>query len=426
MLADRIRAAHDSRTPLRIMGARTWLAAMRPCDGDRLDVSTHAGIVEYVPGDLTITVRAGTSMRDIAAVTGAEGQWLALDPFGDPAGTIGATVATASDGPLASTFGRVRDLVLGLEVITGGGEVTRAGGRVVKNVAGFDLVRLHVGAWGTLGVITEISLRLHARPEVDETLCITGDPRQALEAWLAPLATAALAPYAVELLNAPLAQAIGLEARTTLLVRLAGNEDRVRAQREALASLGDVRVAPPDTFARLARALPSDALTARVSHERTRVFDTWRHVAAACARHQAWQPRLCASLARGLVRVSLPLDADAPMVSDWGAFTRTLAPPGAHTAWQQLPAEAWPHVASPVADTLSQRLRATLDPAHILNRGLLGEPMSDDLAANAVHGDDRVAMNGASGVDHRATHGASDVDRDATRPPDAPSTTPTA
>ncbi|HMS03329.1 MAG TPA: hypothetical protein PKE51_10160, partial [Gemmatimonadaceae bacterium] len=142
----------------------------------------------------------------------------------------------------------------------------------------------------------------------------------------------------------------------------------------------------------------------------------------------AWQPRLCASLARGLVRVSLPLDADAdaPMVSDWGAFTRTLAPPGAHTAWQQLPAEAWPHVASPVADTLSQRLRATLDPAHILNRGLLGEPMSDDLAANAVHGDDRVAMNGASGVDHRATHGASDVDRDATRPPDAPSTTPTA
>jgi hypothetical protein len=152
-----------------------------------------------------------------------------------------------------------------------------------------------------------------------------------------------------------------------------------------------------------------------------------------------------------LVRVSLPLDADAPMVSDWGAFTRTLAPPGAHTAWQQLPAEAWPHVASPVADTLSQRLRATLDPAHILNRGLLGEPMPDDLVANgasgvdhrasgvdhrAAHrasgvdhrasGVDHRAVHSASGVDHRATHGAPGADRDATRPPDAPSTTPTA
>lgn len=390
MLADRIRTAHATRAPLRIVGARTWLEAMRPCAGEVLDVSAHAGIIEYVPGDLTMTVRAGTSLRDIAAVTAAEGQWLALDPFGDPAGTIGATVATASDGPLASTFGRVRDLVLGLEVITGTGEVTRAGGRVVKNVAGFDLVRLHVGAWGTLGVITEISLRLHARPEVDETLLITGDPRQPLEAWLAPLATAALAPYAVELINAPLARALGFAAHTTLLVRLAGNGDRVRAQREALAPLGDVRVAPPDTFAQLTRALPSDALTAGVSHERTRVLETWRHVEAACARPEAAPPLLCASLHRGLVRVALPLGADAPAVSDQEEFTRRLAPPGAHTAWLQLPATAWSHVPCAVGDLLSTRLRATFDPAHILNRGLLGEPVAPadptDRRATPGHG----------------------------------------
>lgn len=376
VLPARIASAHATRTPLRPRGAGTWLTAQRPISGDVLDVSTHTGIVEYVPGDLTITARAGTSLRELRDVTAAEGQWLALEPFGEPIGTIGATVATASDGPLAPTFGRVRDLVLGLEVITGTGEVTRAGGRVVKNVAGFDLVRLHVGAWGTLGVITEVTMRLRARPEVDETYVVTGDPRATLEAWLAPLASLSLAPMALELINAPFAQLLGLSAGTTLLIRLGGNADRVAAQRRALDALGDVVRAPDDLFARLAASTTPSMIAARVSHERTRMFDTWRHVSTACTRHQAWRPLLSASLARGLVRVMLPPPDAAPQVTDWGEFTRTLAPPGAHTAWEQLPADAWRHVPSAVVDTLSTRLRAALDPAHVLNRGLLGEPFS--------------------------------------------------
>src|SRR5439155_9619738 len=100
------------------------------------------GIVEYVPGDLTLTARAGTTLAEIRDATAAEQQWLALDPHGSDDGTIGATVATASAGPLATAFGTPRDLVLGVEFLTGGGALARGGGRVVKNVAGFDLVRL--------------------------------------------------------------------------------------------------------------------------------------------------------------------------------------------------------------------------------------------------------------------------------------------
>lgn len=377
VLASRIASAYASRVPLRPRGAGTWLSAQRPIEGELLDVGAHRGIVEYVPGDLTITARAGTSLRELADITAAERQWLALEPFGDPAGTIGATVATASDGPLAPAFGRVRDLVLGLEVITGTGEVTRAGGRVVKNVAGFDLVRLHVGAWGTLGVISEVTLRLRARPEVDETYVVTGDPRATLEAWLAPLASTSMAPLALELINGPLAQHLGLPARPSLLVRLGGNADRVAVQRRALDLLGEVTPASSTLFAQLAACGTLDGLSARVSHERSRLFDTWRHVAAACSRHQAWRPLLSASLSRGIVRVFLPLPDASPRVSDWGEFTRTLAPPGAHAAWECLPADAWPHVPSAVADRLSVRLRAALDPAHVLNRGLLGEPLSN-------------------------------------------------
>src|SRR5919199_245968 len=84
----------------------------------------------------------------------------------------GARWRTASYGPLATAFGTPRDAVLGAEFVTGTGAVVRGGGRVVKNVAGFDLVRLVIGAWGTLGVLTEITVRLRARPEIDETVAV--------------------------------------------------------------------------------------------------------------------------------------------------------------------------------------------------------------------------------------------------------------
>jgi len=373
-LTDRIANAHATRTPLRIRCGGSWLHAGRPCAGDSLDLRTLSGVIDYEPGDLTLTAYAGTTLQELDRITGAERQWLALDPHAAPSATIGATVATASDGPLASTFGRMRDLVLGLECITGTGERVRAGGRVVKNVAGFDLIRLHTGAWGTLGVITEVTMRLRARPEQDVLFAIYADDRTSLERRLAPLAGLPIAPLALELLNASLAASLGLESRLCLLVRLGGNADRVAAQRSALDAVGDVQEVTHDTLTTLSAGDPVDHLVARITHEPSRITDTWRHVSAFCDAHAVWQPNMRGSLRRGLVRVSMPAQpVDAPNIGDWAAFVRNIAPPGAHVTWEQLPAHAWPHVPSPVADRISMGLRRALDPAHILNRGVLGE-----------------------------------------------------
>ncbi|PYP65762.1 MAG: hypothetical protein DMD26_09925, partial [Gemmatimonadetes bacterium] len=150
---EQVRDAAARERRLRIAGGETWLDANRPVRaGATLVMRSLSGIVEYEPGDLTLTARAGTTMDEIARATSAHGQWLALDPFGDPArATLGATIATASSGPLARAFGAPRDVTLGVEFVTGRGDVARGGGRVVKNVAGFDLTRLLTGSWGSLG-----------------------------------------------------------------------------------------------------------------------------------------------------------------------------------------------------------------------------------------------------------------------------------
>jgi len=163
-VAAAIREAGAAGTPLRIVGRGTWLDAGSPVNSDtRLSLGDDAGIQAYAPGDLTMTVRAGTTLREVAETLARRDQWMALDPEGDADGTIGATVATCSYGPAAALFGTPRDQVLGMTVVLGNGDIIRPGGRVVKNVAGFDLTRLMIGAWGTLGVITEVTLRVRSR-----------------------------------------------------------------------------------------------------------------------------------------------------------------------------------------------------------------------------------------------------------------------
>lgn len=172
-IRERVRDALDRRTPVRIVGAGTWLDAGSSVDAaERISTRALDHIVDYVPGDLTLTAGAGTPLCVIDEATRKENQWLALDPLGTDEGTIGATFATASFGALATGFGTPRDLALGIEYVTGRGDLARAGGRVVKNVAGFDITRLMTGAWGTLGILTEITVRLHARPEREITLAM--------------------------------------------------------------------------------------------------------------------------------------------------------------------------------------------------------------------------------------------------------------
>ncbi|MGI8510725.1 MAG: FAD-binding oxidoreductase [Gemmatimonadaceae bacterium] len=163
-IAAAISDAAERGESLRIVGRGAWLDAGHRVTATRqLSLAEDSGIVAYTPGDLTITVRAGTTIGEISEALRSHEQWLALDPAGGPDGTIGATVATCSYGPSAALFGTPRDQVLGITAVTGNGDIIKPGGRVVKNVAGFDLTRLMIGAWGTLGVITEVTLRVRSR-----------------------------------------------------------------------------------------------------------------------------------------------------------------------------------------------------------------------------------------------------------------------
>jgi glycolate oxidase FAD binding subunit len=215
--------------PLRIAGRETWAgrtASVAPT-ATVLHADALAGIVEYVPGDLTLTARAGTTIAEIDDATGPHAQWCPLLPWGGDDGSLGATFATATHGPCSTSLGAPRDFAIGMEFVDGTGARVRAGGRVVKNVAGFDLTRLMIGSWGTLGVITEVSMRLRARPAADETwsVAIDTDDRAAQER-LATFRRGPLAPLAIE----------QLDGRT--LVRIGGNAAFVAASRHAVKALG--------------------------------------------------------------------------------------------------------------------------------------------------------------------------------------------
>ncbi|HJU69264.1 MAG TPA: FAD-binding protein [Gemmatimonadaceae bacterium] len=366
---DAVRDAAASQSPLRLAGRGTWLGAGRPVRATRtLSLSSHTGVVQYEPGDFTLTARAGTTLAELASATLPHRQFLALDPYGDPNGTLGATVATGAGGPMAYAFGGPRDNVIGMEVVTGDGAIVRCGGRVVKNVAGFDLTRLFTGAWGTLGVITEVSVRLRALPAVDETYAMTVDDRlDALQRLVATIRVASVAPFAMELLSPTLATRLGVGRTSTLLVRLGGNSASIRAQRNVLATLGDVREAPTDAWSVVRAAEPSAAIVARLSTVPSRVADVWTQAREATA--SVSDAALIGSIGRGIVRCILPDDAHEA--------ARSLARCDATVIFERLPGPLWTELApSPVGDRLSRSVKQRFDPAHVLNPGLLGEDVA--------------------------------------------------
>jgi len=362
---ERVREHGAQGRPARIVGGGGWLDAGRPVrDGAPLSLADDRAIVEYVAGDLTLTARAGATLADIAVATAAEGQWLALDPFGAPSGTLGATLATGSAGPLAHAFGTPRDTVLGLEVVTGNGEIVRAGGRVVKNVAGFDLTRLFTGAWGTLAVITEATVRLRSLPERDESVALAVPADDALDAWLARLRALPFTPLALEMVNAPLAATLGLERRAMVLVRLGGNDDAVRAQRLLLGALGEMRDVPARVWSALRAIEPGSAAVARVSAPPSRLHAIWPVVSRIDDRSFAH-----ATVGRGVVRtVCEPSDGDS-----MGQWLAAIGACEGTRIFERLPDRAWSGVPCRVDDPISRAVRAAFDPARILNRGILGE-----------------------------------------------------
>ena len=373
-LRDRIRDASARGTPLRVAGAGTWLDAGRPVRAVE-SVSTRglSGIVDYVPGDLTLTARAGTTLAEIRHEAGKHNQWLALDPHGHDDGTLGATIATASAGPLVTGFGTPRDLVLGIEFATGTGHVARAGGRVVKNVAGFDLTRLMTGAWGTLGVITEATVRLHACPQVDETIAvaIAGDSAS-LHRTRELLRRLAFTPYACEILNAPLAASVADRDEPIALFRLAGNMESVTAQRSALLELGQPVDVSPDAWTSLRGAEPAGAIVFRLSQRPSEIGTTWDDAVRVVQGISG--ALLHATPARGVVRCIVPSGSENASRLE-AALTMSAQ---SKRIGERMPEQLWSSCfpsRAMAAGGLGERLKQAFDPRGVLNPGILGGPV---------------------------------------------------
>lgn len=364
-VAEVVAECSATRSPVQFVGDSTWIDAGRSAHPEhRVSVRELRQVAEYVPGNLTITVGAGMTLGELAEITGAGGQWLPIDPHGSDAGTIGATVATGSSGPLAGGFGRIRDMVLGIEMVTGRGDVIRGGGRVVKNVAGFDIVRLATGSWGSLGVITEVSLRLYARPARDVTVGVEVQGDIAL--FLAGVTALPIQPWAMELASPSLAHRLGLRAKTVLLARIGGNEAHVASQLRALDSIGGTVAEFPDVWRGLRGAEAAGDSVLRISSLPADFARTWTIgetiVAAAGGGHCHASPLL------GVTRVVIPAGAVAH-----DALLSHLADDRIRVIFERLPAVDWAMLSPSVAgDRLSRGVKSAFDPHDIMNPGILG------------------------------------------------------
>ena len=166
-----------------------------------LDLGGMDRIVEYNPDDLTASVEAGVTAGAFGARLAPHRQLLPVDPPGVALRTLGGLVATGAHGPLRARYGTLRDLLLGVRFVQADGVVTWGGARVVKSVAGYDVPKLMVGALGTLGVLSELTLRVHPRPEAEATRLATFDSLEAAGAFLARLLDSSVQPHRVEFLN---------------------------------------------------------------------------------------------------------------------------------------------------------------------------------------------------------------------------------
>jgi len=170
-LQGRVLAAIESGTPLEIRGSGSKRFLGRTPAGEPLDVTGHSGILNYQPKELVITARCGTRLEVIDSTLAEEGQMLPFEPpHLGPGATVGGTIACGLSGPARPYAGSARDLVLGTRILTGRGQVLRFGGEVMKNVAGYDVSRLMTGAYGTLGVLMDVSLKVTPIPAAQRTL----------------------------------------------------------------------------------------------------------------------------------------------------------------------------------------------------------------------------------------------------------------
>jgi glycolate oxidase FAD binding subunit len=335
-------AQASAQRPLRLRGAGTKDFYGESLAGEVLDLSAWRGIVDYEPSELVITARCGTPLSEVESALAQHGQFLAFEPpafGGDP--TLGGVIATGLSGPRRPFAGAARDFVLGTRMLGADGELLRFGGRVLKNVAGFDLSRALCGSLGILGVITEVSLKVLPRPRLEQTLRLeltAADAVRSFNRWA----------------GQPLPLSGAAWDQGSLWVRLSGASPAVRAARERIG--GEI-----------------------IEEQEAQLW--WNNL-----RHG----RLPLLKSERLWRISVPSAASPlplpglPLI-DWGGALRWYAhlPPDARVrelaaasggtalCWRGAAPEGRFHRLSPAVAQLHQRLKARFDPRGIFNPGRL-------------------------------------------------------
>ncbi len=342
-IAAEVRAAADAGTALAIVGGNSKHFLGRHVQATPLAVADHRGILAYEATELTLTARAGTPLHEVEQTLAAQGQHLPFEPpaFGETA-TLGGTIACGLSGPRRPYAGAARDFVLGARIVNGHGEILRFGGAVMKNVAGYDLSRLMVGAMGTLGVLLDVSLKVLPRPACERTLQFdlpAADAIRRANEWAArPL---------------PLSAVVHIDGR--LLVRLS---------------------ATPGGVEHATRLLGGEPL-----EDDERFWQDWRE-----QRHAFFADE------RPLWRLSVPATTEALALAgecaiDWGGALRWLRSDAPAEEIRAVVRRAGGHAtllrAGPHADDtpfqpldealqrLHQRLKMALDPRRVLNPGRL-------------------------------------------------------
>lgn len=222
-------------------GAATWLTVGNRLRQPAVIISTRRmhRIIEHEPADLIATAEAGVTLSALNAELGRQGQWLPLDPPDDGRATIGGVVATGMSGAQCYGYGWTRGSVIGMKMLLADGSLVKAGGRVVKNVAGYDLCKLFTGSYGTLGLIVELTFKLRPRPAHTATVAASG-PLDSLWRGAKSVLDARLLPVAVEMVSQGAARSIGISDADTgpsLLIRYAGTRETVAFQTDATIKL---------------------------------------------------------------------------------------------------------------------------------------------------------------------------------------------
>jgi glycolate oxidase FAD binding subunit len=346
-LQDRIRAAAASKQGLFICGGGSKSFYGERCEGEPLDTATINGIVAYAPNELVITARAGTPLRGIERAMAEHRQMLAFEPphFGSN-GTLGGAIAAGLSGPRRPYAGAARDFVLGVKIIDGTGESLAFGGRVMKNVAGFDVSRLQTGAMGTLGVITEVSLKCLPQPKEETTILQTISADESIRrvnAWGGrPLPISATAHHGER-----------------LWIRLSGAASAVKA---ALAEIGGERAEDGDAFWIGVRDHTHPFFSAARDEGRA----LWRLSVKSSAPHADLPGEQMIEWSGALRWLATAADADVGEIRAWAKANGGHATlfRGGHRSNVFTPLDA-------TTVALHQRLKAAFDPHGILNRGRL-------------------------------------------------------